>query len=135
MQVLEANMALRHEFKACFNEQQLCVRADARSLEVMKDVDGLSVAYPHSGAGDTLRRFGFHMAAIDSSRETVILLEENELNSHPGYITKLAERMVAHESNQFFVTTHSPYFFDSVLENMVPYERLTPELAVFVLYH
>lgn len=48
---------------------------------------------------------------------------------------KLAERMVVQDSNQFFVTTHSPHFFDSVLENMVPYERLTPELAVFVLYH
>lgn len=135
MQVLEANTALRHEFKACFNEQQLRVRADARRLEVMKDVDGLNVAYPYSGAVDTLRCCGFHMAAMDLSCKTVILLEKNELHSNPGYIMKLAERMVAHESNQFFVTTHSPYFFDSMLENMVPYERLTPGLAVSVLYH
>jgi AAA domain, putative AbiEii toxin, Type IV TA system len=137
VQVLEANTALRHNFKALFNEQhqELRVRADARRLEVMKDVDGLSVAYPYSGAGDTLRRFGFHMAAMDSSREAVILLEEPESHSYPGYIMQLAERMVAHESNQFFVTTHSPYFFDSVLENMVPYESLMPELAVFVVYY
>ena len=137
VQVLETNTALRHEFKALFNEQhqQLRVRADARRLEVMKDVDGLSVAYPYSGAGDTLRRFGFHMAAMDSSREAVILLEEPESHSYPGYIMQLAERMVAHESNQFFVTTHSPYFFESVLENMVPYENLMPELAVFVVYY
>ena len=137
VQVLEANTALRHQFKALFNEQhqQLRVRADARRLEVMKDVDGLSVAYPYSGAGDTLRRFGFHLAAMDSSREAVILLEEPESHSYPGYIMQLAERMVAHENNQFFVTTHSPYFFDSVLENMVPYESLMPELAVFVVYY
>lgn len=137
VQVLETNQALRHEFKALFNEQrqQLRVRADARRLEVMKDVDGLSVAYPYSGAGDTLRRFGFHMAAMDSSRGAVILLEEPEAHSYPGYIMQLAERMVAHERNQFFVTTHSPYFFDSVLENMVPYEHLMPELAVFVVYY
>jgi hypothetical protein len=137
VEVLEANKALRHQFKALFNEQnqQLRVRADARRLEVMKDVDGLSVAYPYSGAGDTLRRFGFHMAAMDSSREAVILLEEPEAHSYPGYIMQLAERMVAHETNQFFVTTHSPYFFDSVLENMVPYESLMPELAVFVVYY
>ncbi|GAB3727143.1 ATP/GTP-binding protein [Hymenobacter agri] len=137
VQVLETNQALRHEFKALFNEQhqQLRVRADVRRLEVMKDVDGLSVAYPYSGAGDTLRRYGFHMAAMDSSREAVILLEEPESHSYPGYIMQLAERMVAHETNQFFVTTHSPYFFDSVLENMVPYEHLMPELAVFVVYY
>ena len=137
VQVLETNTALRHEFKALFNEQhqQLRVRADACRLEVMKDVDGLSVAYPYSVAGDTLRRFGFHMAAMDSSREAVILLEEPESHSYPGYIMRLAGRMVAHASNQFSVTTHSPYFFDSVLENMVPYESLMPELAVFVLYY
>ncbi|GAA4048754.1 hypothetical protein GCM10022409_39100 [Hymenobacter glaciei] len=137
VQVLEANTALRHEFKALFSEQrqQLRVRADSRRLEVMKDVEGLTVAYPYSGSGDTLRRFGFHMAAMDSSRESVILLEEPESHSYPGYIMRLAERMVAHESNQFFVTTHSPYFFDSVLENMVPYESLMPELAVFVVYY
>ena len=113
------------------------MRADARRLEVMKDVEGLRVAYPYSGADDTLRRFGFHMAAMDSSREAVILLEEPESHSYPGYIMRLAEaeRMVAHASNQFFVTTHSPYFFDSVLENMVPYESLMPELAVFVVYY
>ena len=137
VQVLEADTALRHLFKALFNEQrqQLRVRADARRLEVMKDVDGLSVAYPYSGAGDTLRRFGFHLAAMDSSRESVILLEEPESHSYPGYIMQLAERMVAHDSNQFFVTTHSPYFFDSVLENMVPYENRMTELAVFVVYY
>ena len=137
VQVLESNTSLRHDFKALFNgqHQQLRVRADARRLEVMKDVDGLSVAYPYSGAGDTLRRFGFHMVAMDSSHEAVILLEEPESHSYPGYIMQLAERMVAHESNQFFVTTHSPYFFDCVLENMVPYESLMPELAVFVVHY
>ena len=111
------------------------MRADARRLEVMKDVEGLRVAYPYSRAGDTLRRFGFYMAAMDSSREAVILLEEPESHSYPGYIMRLSERMVAHASNQFSVTTHSPYFFDSVLENMVPCESLMPELAVFVVYY
>ena len=137
VQVLETNAGLRHEFAALFAEQhqQLRVRADDHRLEVMKDVDGLTVTYPYSGAGDTLRRFGFHLAAMDSSQESVILLEEPESHSYPGYIMQLAERMVAHENNQFFVTTHSPYFFDSVLENMVPYENRMPELAVFVVYY
>ena len=137
VQVLEQNARLRREFALLFADQhqQLRVRTDTHQLEIMKNVDGLSVAYPYSGAGDTLRRFGFHLAAMDSSQDSVILLEEPESHSYPGYIMQLAERMVAHESNQFFVTTHSPYFFDSVLESMVPYENRMPELAVFVVYY
>ena len=137
VQVLEQNARLRREFALLFADQhqQLRVRTDTHQLEIMKNVDGLSVAYPYSGAGDTLRRFGFHLAAMDSSQDSVVLLEEPESRSYPGYIMQLAERMVAHESNQFFVTTHSPYFFDSVLESMVPYENRMPELAVFVVYY
>ena len=135
VQVLEQHPSLRREFSELFGRQHqhLRVRHTPSRLEVGKEVNGHSYAYPYSGAGDTLRRFGFHLAAIESSQQAVVLLEEPESHSYPGYITQLAERMVAHENNQFFVTTHSPYFFDSVLENMVPYESRMPELAVFVV--
>jgi hypothetical protein len=137
VQVLEANADLRHQFAALFADHnlRLRVRPDTNRFEVMKELDGLSFAYPYSSSGDTLQRYGFHLAAMESNRNTVILLEEPEAHSYPLYVTQLAERIATQQTNQYFVTTHSPAFFDSVLENMVPYENRVPELAVFVVYY
>jgi energy-coupling factor transporter ATP-binding protein EcfA2 len=137
VQVLEANSALRQEFATLFEEYnlRLRVRPDARRFEVMKELDGLSFAYPYSSSGDTLQRYGFHLAVMESNRNAVILLEEPESNSYPTYVTQLAERIATQQTNQYFLTTHSPFFFSEVLENMVPYENRVPELAVFVAYY
>ncbi|GAB3582100.1 hypothetical protein GCM10027345_25790 [Hymenobacter daeguensis] len=137
VQVLEANADLRQEFATLFESHnlRLRVRPDTRRFEVMKEVEGLSFAYPYSSSGDTLRRYGFHLAAMESNRNTVLLLEEPEAHSYPRYVTQLAERIATQQTNQYFVTTHSPHFFNEVLENMVPYENRVPELAVFVAYY
>ena len=137
VQVLESNADLRQEFAALFADHnlRLRVRPDAGRFEVMKELDGLSFAYPYSSSGDTLQRFGFHLAAMESNHQTVILLEEPEAHSYPMYVTQLAERIAIQQENQFFVTTHSPQLLGDVLENMVPYENRVPELAVFVAYY
>ncbi|WP_210521030.1 AAA family ATPase [Hymenobacter terricola] len=137
VQVLESHADLRQEFASLFADHglRMRVRPDAGRFEVMKEVDGLSFAYPYSSSGDTLQRFGFHLAAMESNRKTVILLEEPEAHSYPVYVAQLAERIATQQANQFFVTTHSPSFFNEVLENMVPYENRVPELAVFVAYY
>jgi hypothetical protein len=137
VQVLEQHADLRHEFANLFSDRglRLRVRPDAGRFEVMKEIDGLSFAYPYSSSGDTLQRFGFYLAAMESNRDTVILLEEPEAHSYPQYVSQLAERIATQQENQFFVTTHSPHFFSEVLENMVPYENRVPELAVFVVYY
>ncbi|GAB2850746.1 AAA family ATPase [Hymenobacter ruber] len=137
VQVLEASADLRHEFATLFADHnlRLRVRPDANRFEVMKELDGLSFAYPYSSSGDTLQRYGFHLAAMESNRNTVILLEEPEAHSYPLYVSQLAERIATQQTNQYFVTTHSPVFFDAVLENMVPYENRVTELAVFMVYY
>jgi predicted ATPase len=135
--VLENNAALRHEFVALFAAHglQLRVRVDAGRFEVVKDLDGLSYSYPYSSTGDTLQRYGFYLAAIGSNQQSVILFEEPETHSYPLYVTQLGQRIATDDANQYFVTTHSPYLFREVLENMVPYEKREPELAVFVAYY
>jgi energy-coupling factor transporter ATP-binding protein EcfA2 len=137
VQVLEQHAGLRQEFASLFAERglRMRVRPDAGRFEVMKELDGLSFAYPYSSSGDTLQRYGFYLAAMESNRNTVILLEEPEAHSYPQYVAQLAERIATQQENQFFVTTHSPHFFSEVLENMVPYENRVPELAVFVAYY
>lgn len=135
--VLEGNPTLRHQFADLFNHHglHLRVRVDAGRLEIIKDLDGLSCAFPYSGSSDTLQRYGFYLAAIESNRQSVILLEEPGSNSYPTYVAQLGQRIATNPHNQFFVTTHSPYLFREVLENMVPYENRMPELAVFVAYY
>jgi hypothetical protein len=137
VQVLESNPDLRQEFATLFEDSnlRLRVRPDTHRFEVMKELEGLSFAYPYSSSGDTLRRYGFHLAAMESNRNTVILLEEPEGNSYPQYVKQLAERIAIQQTNQYFITTHSPHFFSEVLENMVPYENRVTELAVFVAYY
>ena len=137
VQVLEGRAALRHEFTTLFAEHslRLRVRPDAGCFEVMKELDGLSISYPYSSSGETLQRFGFYLAALESNRQSVVLLEEPEAHSYPAYVAQLAERVTTQPHNQVFVTTHSPYFFNEVLENLVPYENRVPELAVFVTYY
>ena len=137
VQVLETHPELRQEFASLFAERglRLRVRPDLGRFEIMKEVDGLCFIYPYSSSGDTLQRYGFYLAAMESNRKTVILLEEPEAHSYPAYVGQLAERIATQQANQFFVTTHSPHFFSEVLENMVPYENRVPELAVFVAYY
>ena len=98
-------------------------------------INGRCVCYPYSNSGDTLQVYGFYLAALESNHDTVLLLEEPETHSFPAYVTRLAERIATQRTNQFFVTTHSPYLFNEILEDMVPYENRVPELAVFVMHH
>ncbi len=136
VQVLESHKALRHELVELFAQHglRLSVRPDASRLEVMKEMDGISYVYPYASSGDTLQRYGFYMAAMESNRDTVVLMEEPEAHAYPASVTRLAERIARQQTNQFFITTHSPYLFNEVLDNMLPYESREPELAVFMMY-
>ena len=137
VRVLETNAELRREFAGLFAAHGLSlrVRVDAGRLEITKDLDGLSTVYPYAGTGDALRRQGFLLALLESNRKAILLLEEPEAHSHPPYVAELARRVVASENNQFFLTTHSPYLFTQIIENMVPFENRALELAVFVAYY
>lgn len=137
VRVLETNAELRREFAGLFAAHGLAlrVRVDAGRLEIAKDLDGLSTVYPYAGSGDALRRHGFLLALLESNRKAIVLLEEPEAHAYPQYVADLARRVVASENNQFFLTTHSPYLFTQIIENMVPFENRALELAVFVAYY
>ena len=137
VRVLENNAELRREFAGLFAAHGLTlrVRVDLGRLEIAKDLDGLSYVYPYAGTGDAIRRHGFLLALLESNRKAIILLEEPEAHAYPPYVAELARRVVASEGNQFFLTTHSPYLFTQIIENMVPFENRALELAVFVAYY
>jgi len=85
------------------------------------------VTYPYSMVSDTLQRLVFYLIAIGSNSGAILVLEEPEAHAFPEYTKLLAERIATDRSNQYFISTHNPYLFHSLLEK-------TPEteLGVFI---
>ncbi|MEO8146194.1 MAG: AAA family ATPase [Bacteroidia bacterium] len=83
---------------------------------------------PYDSIADTLQRIIFHLAAIYSNKDSVILFEEPESHSFPDYIQLLATKIIESESNQFFITTHSPYLVQKLLQGL-DYNELAVNVA------
>ena len=82
---------------------------------------------PFNSLADSLQRLIFYKSAIDSNRNKVICFEEPEAHTFPPYISNVVNDIIASEDNQFFITTHSPYVMNALLESA------GDDLAVFVV--
>lgn len=98
-------------------------------LVLQKNEDGLVVEYPYSNMADTFQRLFFYYAAIDSNKDSVLILEEPEVHSFPPYTRDLSQRIVDSKENQFFITTHSPYLLENFMSSLD-----SDELNVFITY-
>jgi hypothetical protein len=58
----------------------------------------------------------FYNVAIDSNENSVLVFEEPEVHAFPSYIKQLGEKIAFDESNQYFIVTHNPYLFLSIVE-------------------
>ncbi|GAB1415243.1 hypothetical protein MASR2M117_06490 [Paludibacter sp.] len=72
---------------------------------------------PFNSIADTLQRIIFYKTAIASNENAILTFEEPEAHAYPPYISKITTDIVYSESNQFFITTHSPYVLNEFLEN------------------
>jgi hypothetical protein len=127
--ILISNKALREEVSNLFSVYGLEFLMDLKEekFELQKRVGNLVYKYDYSLIADTLQRIIFHYAAIESSTNSVLLLEEPESNSYPNYIRDLAFKIANSETNQFFIATHSPYLLGTLMENL-SYE----DCAIFI---
>jgi AAA15 family ATPase/GTPase len=64
---------------------------------------------------DTLQRLIFYKAAVLSNKESILLFEEPEAHMFPPYINKFTTDVIFDKTNQFFITTHSPYVLDELI--------------------
>jgi AAA15 family ATPase/GTPase len=135
--VIQTHPELRKEIAGFFSHYGLrfSIRMDDRRIEVVKDLDGITYSYPYTSTADTLQRLIFHLAAIASNDDAVLLFEEPEAHSFPSYIMHLAQSIVESRNNQFFIVTHSPYLITEILEEMLLDDELRPELAMFAAYY
>ncbi len=131
LKILELSSKLRKKISKLFDEYglELLVDIQGNNISIQKRIDGIFYQIPYNLTADTLRRLIFHYAAIESNRDSILIFEEPENHSFPPYIRDLAQTIIDAETNQFFITTHSPYLFNTIVENCPP-----DELAVFITY-
>lgn len=109
---------------------RLVFRPQEGKMEIQKELEDVLVSFPYSLASETLQRLVFYLAAINSSKNSILSFEEPEAHAFPYYTKYLAERITLDENNnQFFIATHNPYFLISILEK-------TPkqDIAVFATF-
>ncbi|MCD6483542.1 MAG: ATP-binding protein [Candidatus Odinarchaeota archaeon] len=100
-----------------------------RKILIGKELEDIVVAFPYHLLSETLQRIFFYLAALISNKNSVISFEEPEAHTFPQYTKFLAERIALEKTNQFFISSHDPYFVVSLIEK-APKE----EINVFLTY-
>lgn len=128
-EILKNDKNLRKEVSKLFEDYgyNLIIDFVSNQAEIHKLVDNVSYKIPYSLIADTLQRMVFFIVAIRSNEDCSILLEEPENHSFPPYIRDIALE-ITKSNNQFFIATHSPYLFNTLLS-----ECKKEELAVNVV--
>jgi len=99
-------------------------------IEVQKEFKDVLISFPYSLSSETLQRIVFYLAAMYSNSESVLTFEEPEAHAFPFYMKYLAERIARDTNgNQYFITTHNPYFLTSILEKAPKHQ-----VAAFITY-
>ncbi|MCI0693829.1 hypothetical protein L0337_17705 [candidate division KSB1 bacterium] len=131
MQLLFTNKGLRKSVADIFSEfgLRMVLKPREYKIEVQKEIDDTIIAYPYLLVSDSLQRFVFYFVAIETNKNSILIFEESDACVFPYYTKFLAERIALDESNQYFVSTHNPYFLLSVLEK-APQD----DIRIFITY-
>ncbi|MCU4140253.1 MAG: ATPase/GTPase [Methanophagales archaeon] len=119
LQVLLEHDELMEEFSRLFQRFGLEVKLDIseRRISIQHELrKGVVTSVPYSLISDTLQRFIFHIAAIYTNENSVLVFEEPEAHAFPFYTVDLAERIASDSRNQYFISTHNPSFVIRVIE-------------------
>lgn len=110
---------------------RLGLRPQENKIEVLKDFEDVIVSHPYHLASDTFQRLVFYMAVLRTNSDSVLVFEEPEAHAFPDYTKNLAERIALDDrGNQYFVSTHNPYFLLPILE-----KTLSDDMSVFITYY
>lgn len=132
LSILITNKVLRKTVADLLSDFDLRIvlKPQETKIEVQKEVDDVIISYPYSLVSDTLQRVIFYLAAIETNKDSIIILEEPEAHAFPFYTKILAERIALDKTNQYFIATHNPYILSSILEK-------TPmkDIGIFITYY
>jgi hypothetical protein len=130
--IILTHKGLRKLMKQIFDAYGLKVvlKPQEKRIELQKEIEDVIISYPYSLVSDTLQRIIFYLVAIETNKDSVIAFEEPEAHAFPYYTKFLAERIALDKgSNQYFISTHNPYFLFSALE-----KAPEKEVGIFITY-
>jgi AAA15 family ATPase/GTPase len=120
-EVLRYNADVRKEVGELFNQYGLKLSfSEDTKLNIFKQLDEFTIFnIPFGQIADTLQRLIFYKTAIQTTSDAVLLFEEPEAHMYPPYIAKFTSDMMYDENNnQYFITTHSPFVVNDIMENL-----------------
>lgn len=113
---------------------KLYIKPHENTIEIVKQRDDILISYPYLLISDTLQRVIFHLSAVLSNKDSILIFEEPESHAFPYYTKYLAEIMALDEgNNQYFIATHNPYFLEPIIEK-TPKEDINVFIAYFEDY-
>lgn len=99
-------------------------------ISIAKKIEGTIVSeIPYSLFSDTIQRLIYYLCAIETNKNSILIFEEPEAHAFPYYTKFLAEIVAEDTENQYFITTHNPYFLLSIIE-----KSEKDALKIFVTY-
>ncbi len=118
-QIISTNEDVRLLFIDLLKQNNLKPHAITGKYGVAKELsNGVVVTFDSSLVADTINRLLFHVAAIQTNKNSILLFEEPEAHMFPPYISKLTGEIIYNENgNQYFITTHSPFVINDFLED------------------
>ncbi|MGQ4833785.1 MAG: AAA family ATPase [Candidatus Asgardarchaeia archaeon] len=131
LSILLTNKTLRSIIKQILEtyEYKLVLNPAEKKILIEKETGDILVTFPYHLLSETLQRIFFYLAALISNRDSIVCFEEPEAHAFPQYTKFLAERIALEKNNQFFISTHNPYFAISLIE-----KAPKDEINVFLTY-
>ncbi len=115
--ILEMNEYLRDvagDFFEEYNMQFIMISGESKFV-IQRKMGKVVYQLPLLMTPDTFQRLLYYLAAIYSNSNSVLLFEEPEAHSFPPYIAMICELIAKKPENQYFISTHSPYVYQSIV--------------------
>jgi len=130
--IIQSNPSLNKLLQNIFKPfgLKLSLRLNENKIELAKDVKGILISYSLKLVAETFIQLMNILSAVKTNNNSSLIFEEPETHLFPYYSKLLAETISQDQSkNQFFISTHNPYFLNSLIEK-------TPvdSLKVFIVY-
>jgi predicted ATP-dependent endonuclease of OLD family len=126
-EVLTRHEDLRNQIVKLFNGCDLTIDIDIKR-NVLKLAQHGGFEIPYRSSAETLQRMTFYKSAIESNKNSILLFEDPDAHSFSPYLVHFTQDVIYNVSNQYFISTRSPFVLNDLLENGLS------DLAVFVVY-
>jgi AAA15 family ATPase/GTPase len=123
--MLLKNKALRQDIANLYKSSgfKLVINPQESSVQLQKEEEGVIISYPYSLVSETYQRFAFYLAAMRTNKDSILVFDGPESYTASEYTLRLADAIAGDETNQYFISTHSPAFLNTLMEKAL--EKVT----------